>query len=337
MQLVTLSTRPEVLAETWAHVRQFMGWVDELVVVTPKALAPRFAIDGATVLSDEDVTALSTGQLSALDHTERNFTIRGGLGTRAEIDDVFLMSDDDYRPLKPVHPDLFLDGDRHRGFYFYDLDAWPGDSTTFDAGQHHTRELLGYLGYERLAYASHMPQIIRKAHLAEAWELADRLSPTRCLCEWAWYFNVARALHPGDYAEPQPFRTLCWPQYPNEWPWWIRPAEYVFENFYPELYLPGHLFAGLPTAVDPDGAQRHNVEKILRWSELGRRTARLDFPADVANPWTQQSVLRRLAFGLLRPLRKAYDYVSMPDRTRLTELSGTVARLEDDLRRTRDT
>lgn len=337
MQLVTLSTRPGILAETWAHVRHFMPWVDHLVVIAPERLAAQFVGEDRTVLSDEAVTGRSSGELLALDHTERNFTIRGGLANCAEIDDVFLMSDDDYRPLKPVAPDLYLEGDRHRGFYFYDLDAWTGASTTFDDGQHHARELLGYLGYERLAYASHMPQILRKAHLAEAWELADRLSPTRSLCEWAWYFNVARALHPGAYTEPAPFLTLCWPQYPNEWPWWVRPSEYVFENHYPELYRDGHLFAGLPTALDPGHAERHNVEKILRWADLGRRTARLDFPTDVVNPWTRQSAVRRLAFGLLRPLRKVYDYVSMPDRTRLTELSGTVARLEDDLRRTRET
>ena len=268
-----------------------------------------------------------------MDHMARNFTLRGAFASPVAIDTEFLMADDDYRPLKPVEPSFFREGDKHRCFYFYDLDDWPGDSTPYDVGQHNVRELLGYLGYERLAYGSHMPQLIRKPYLDEAWKLASRLTDSPILCEWSLYFNVARALHPGDFCDPEPFRALCWPQYPNEWPWWVRPPEYVFENFYPELYAAGHLFDGLPTQLDAECAERHNVEKILRWSALGRRTARLDFPTDVANPWTKDSLTRRAAFGVLRRFRKAYGYISMEDRSRLTELSGTVARLEEDVRR----
>ena len=338
MQLVTLSTRPAVLAETWTHVHHFMPWIDELVVVAPERLRDGFRVDGAplTVLSDEEVTGLSSAALAAMDHMSRNFTLRGGIAVHPAIDDEFIMGDDDARPLKPVGLDLFRDGDAHRGFYFYDLDSWPGSSTPFDDGQHNVRELLSYLGYERLANGSHQPQIIRKAHLAEAWEVARRLPDRHALCEWALYFNVARALHPTDFCEPAPFRTLCWPQYGNEWPWWVRPDEYTFENFHPELYEEGRVFAGLPTALDPDGVERNSVEKIMRWSDLDRRTARLEFPAGVDNPWTQHSLVRRVAFGTLRRLRRAYDYVSLEERSRLTELSGTVARIDDELRRVRE-
>jgi hypothetical protein len=107
----------------------------------------------------------------------------------------------------------------------------------------------------------------------------------------------------------------------------------VFENFYPQLYEPGHLFAGLPTALDPDGAERTNVEKSLRWSRFGRRSARLEFPDGVANPWTAGSPLRKAGFGVLRRLQHAFDYVALDQRTRTTELQGRVARLEEDLRR----
>ena len=115
----------------------------------------------------------------------------------------------------------------------------------------------------------------------------------------------------------------------------MRPPEYVFENFYPELYEPRHLFAGLPTTLDPARVERDAVEKILRWSEMGRRTAHLDFPEDIANPWPKDSTLRRGAFGMLRRFRQAYDYVSREDRARITELNGTVTRLEDEVRRLR--
>lgn len=338
MQLVTLTSRPDVLVETLTHLRHYMPWIDEVVVVAPETQRSRLErVDGLTVISDEELSGLPTPKLAALDHMSRNFTLRGGLGSHAAVADEFLMADDDHRPLKPVAESFFLDdAGRHRGYYFYDLDEWQGSSTPFDLGQHQARELLGYLGYDRLAYGSHMPQVIHKPILAEVWDLVARLTDARALCEWTMYFNAGRALHPDAFCDPQPFRTLAWPQYPNEWPWWVRPPEYVFENFYPDLYAPGHLFAGLPTTLDPPRAERVNVEKILRWSNLGRRVANLDFPADVTNPWTRDSRARRGAFGVLRRLRQAYGYVAMDDSARLTEISGSIRRLEDEVRRIRD-
>ena len=102
-----------------------------------------------------------------------------------------------------------------------------------------------------------------------------------------------------------------------------------------ELYEAGRLLDGLPTALDPERAERASVEKIQLWSTLGRRIADLDFPDDVANPWTQDSRARRGAFKILRRMRQAYGYLSMEDSARLTELSGSVRRLEDEIRRLR--
>ncbi|MCC6225331.1 MAG: hypothetical protein IT195_02850 [Microthrixaceae bacterium] len=337
MQVVTLSSRPDVLAETLTHLRHFLPWIDDVVVIAPEAQRASFEkLVDSTVVSDEEISGLSTAELRGLDHMSRNFTLRGGLGRHDAVADQFLMADDDHRPLKAVDPSFFIDGEgRHRGYFFYDLDEWPGTSTPFDDGQHHARELLGYLGYDRLAYGSHMPQMIRKEFLAEVWDLVARLTDTKSLCEWTMYFNAAQARHPDAFCDPEPFRTLAWPQYPNEWPWWVRPPEYVFENFYPELYEAGRLFDGLPTALETERTERVNVEKILRWSTLGRRIANLDFPDDIANPWTQDSRARRGAFKVLRRMRQAYGYLSMEDSARLTELSGSVRRLEDEIRRLR--
>jgi hypothetical protein len=336
MQIAVISIRPDVLAETMAHFGHFMPWVDRWLVVTPEQSVRQFEIDGVeTVLSDEEVTGLTAEQIHALDHTTRNTLIRGRLMSRDEIDDELLMSDDDYRPLKPVEPDAFRVDGRIRCHYFYDLDAWPGIDTTYDDGLHNTRELASYLGVGRLAYSSHMPHLVRSAHWREAWEIGARLLPDAPLDEWSVYFNIVRDRHPDDYAEPEPFRTLCWPEYPNEWPWWVRPEEYAFENFYPGLYLPGHLFDGIPTSIDPEHAERHSLEKIVRWASFDRRAARLDFPDDVANPWTDGSPMRKASFGVLRRLQQAYRYVSLDERRQITELQGTVARLEDELRRRR--
>lgn len=325
MQLVILSARPAVLAETLVHVRHFMRWIDEVVVVAPQRLLDEMsAIPDVGLLSDEAVSGYPTEALAAMDHASRNTAIRRGLAHQSVIDEQFLMSDDDYRPLKTVEESFFFEGDRHRGFYFYDLDEWPGNSTPFDAGQHHSRELLAYLGVERRSYGAHMPQPIHKAVLSEVWKRVAELTETNLLCEWTIYFNVGRSLRPEMFCEPEPFRTFAWPQYPHEWPWWIRPPEYVFENFYPDLYLPGHLFAGLPTALDADRAERIALEKILRWSDFGQRVARLDFPTDVVNPWTGTSLARRGVFGLLRRVRQVRRYLTLDERSHLAEMSGSL-------------
>src|SRR5262249_47219100 len=147
MQLVTLSNRPTVVAETVAHLRHFLPWLDRVVVVAPASshaeVEAAFGSGSAgELLAREELRGAAAGP----DPMERNFTLRGGLGPHPSIDDVFLMADDDHRPLKPVDESFFRDGDRHRGYFFYDLDEWPGRSTPFDDGQHHVRELLGYLG-----------------------------------------------------------------------------------------------------------------------------------------------------------------------------------------------
>jgi len=335
MQLVVLSARPDTLAETLVHIRQHMSFItDALACVPASRFADFAAIDGIDLVSDEDVTGLPTHRIQSMDHQTRNATIRRELARHAAVDEVFLMADDDARPLKPVGEDMFIDtGGRHRLYTFYDLTAWPGRSTDFDEGQHVTAEVLGYLGCERRAFASHMPQIVRKDLFDAAWSQVEAVTDTKQLCEWAVYGNVARMLEPDRFTEPSVYLTLCWPMYPGEWPFFTRPTEYVFENFYPHLYEQGGLFAGLPTALDADNSDRHAMEKILRWSAFGRRAAALDFPDGVDNPWIQGSRRRRAAFAVLRRFRAAYRYIAQEDQARLAELSGTVEQLRDEVRK----
>lgn len=340
MQIVYLSNRPEVLAGTWAHTRHFMPWVDRAVVSVPEAARPAFdhlTTLGVDVVTDETVTGLSASTLAACNHVERNVTIRRALVERSGlVDDAFLLADDDYRPIKPVGRSFFGDDRRDVGYFSYDLAAWPGDETDFDAAQHITHQALAYWAFPHLSYGAHMPQLMRRDLWAEAFERFDRLTDRPMVCEWTLYFNVGQAVHPERFAEPQPFQTMCWPQYVHEWPWWVRPDAYAFENFYPDLYRDGHLFEGLATTLEEATAERTNFEKLLRWSRQGRKTAALDFTDDVANPWTDQSIMRRASFTVLRRMRKAYDYLSLEDRTAIVELTGAVARLEEELKRRSD-
>ena len=255
---------------------------------------------------------LASGALAALDHVRRNVTLRRALIEAADtpVDDVFLLSDDDYRPLRPVDESFFTADGIDVGYFSYELGEWPGFETDFDQAQHVTHDALAFLGLPHLAYGAHMPQLMRRELWVEAFELFATVSTEAMVDEWALYFNVAQHLHPERFAAARPFETMCWPQYGAEWPWWVRPARWTFENFYDDLYLPGHLFDGLPTSLDVDNATRTNFEKISRWTEFARAAERLEFPPGIYNPWTKNSPLRKAYFAALRPARKALRHMT---------------------------
>jgi len=323
-QIAYLSARPDVLAQTHAYVRHFMPWLTKVVVVTPRRTAKAVTALGSelsselTVLTDEELLEPGTDP-SGLDHQMRNLLLRVALCRSGTVDEVFLCADDDYRPLKAVSRDRFVrtdaDGrERLAGFTFYDLLDWTADATDFDRGQQNTLQVLAYLGAEQRAYASHMPQAIDKAVFLEAVAMARRVAPTISLCEWSVYGNLGRQLAPERFAPPEPYLTLAWPEYPNQWRRAVVPHEYAFENFYPQLYEPGHLFAGLPTALDPTRVEQDAVEKLLRWRRLDLAIRRLDVPADIVSPWTTSSRLRRAYFRALRPARKTMDLLMLGER-----------------------
>ncbi len=328
MQILYLSNRPDILNETWQHVRHFLPWVTRAVVVAPASTHRSLSNPDFTLLEDREITGLTGNDLAELDHVRRNVVLRRAAIASGAVEETFVLSDDDYRPLRAIDRSFFTDGVQDTGYYFYDLAAWPGDETPFDEAQHVTSEALNYLGFPRLAYGSHMPQIMRRSFWTEAFDLLETVTDDSMICEWALYFNIAATLHPEHFTEPQPFHTLGWPQYGAEWPWWVNPSSYSFENFYPEMYEPGHLFAHLPSSLQLDSAQQDNFAKILEWTRFRRAAARLDFPAGTENPWTKSSALRRASFSVLRPARKALRYLNSEDRAQIAELAGAVSRLE---------
>ncbi|MCU1588169.1 MAG: hypothetical protein JWN31_1662, partial [Frankiales bacterium] len=249
-QLVYLSNRPAVLAETLGYVRHFMPWVREAVVLTPAASLPELrsataAVEGIDVVLVDETTVLSAAEqssLSALHHGDRNTLLRRALLSRGPVDDVFLQSDDDYRPLKPIEADVFASDGRIVPYACHDLALYWRNESPFDRVQHVSYLVLSYLGAEHLCFASHMPQAIDKALALEAFAVAEKLTGGTEFDEWSLPINYGRLLAPERYAEPRTFRTMCWPQYPHEWPYWRRPEDLSFENFYPELYAKGRLF-----------------------------------------------------------------------------------------------
>lgn len=338
MQILYLSARPALLQETLEHVRHFAPFIDDVVVITPQRMAGDIsAIDGVdTVLTDEELTGLASVALGEMAHTSRNYLLRTTAASHQSLADTFVMSDDDSRPLVPVDESTFVTADgRHRRRWFHSMAGWRHNSTEFDESILNTWIILRQMGFPNpLSFAAHMPQIIDKQLYGAVASTFAPYAERYALEEWSTYFTVAPSLAPERYAEPEPFATLGWPQYPGEWAHQVTPVRHIYENHHPELHVSGGLYDGLPSGCDPTTVAATNLEKIIRWYRLERQVRELAFPDDVDQPWTGHSAGRKLAFKGLKAARSAYRYVAMDERARITELEGRLEHIE---RRTSET
>ena len=269
MQIVYISNRPEIARETLEYVENLMPFVTEALFVCPgsqvkdfhfKGRIPVKAIDEASVLG-KDLGRFKDSS----DHVFRNCLLRFSLVRMADLGDEFIMSDDDNRPLVDIPFSLYKEQGRYRGYYFYDLKKWRPFETDFDKGQQVTRNILEEKGFSTLSYSSHMPQLINKGLLSEVAEAfrsnQDQGMPIE---EWNAYFNYGQGVHPERFTNPKPFKTLCWPPFPSDWPLDVHPEGFYFENFYPVLYQKGMVFSGLPTRFDEKRCVEISNEKIRR-------------------------------------------------------------------------
>ena len=225
---------------------------------------PVTAIDEAMVLG----RGLKRFQDST-DHQFKNCLLRLSLAHVAAIRDEFIMSDDDNRPLVEIPLSFYKSSNKYFAYYYYDLKKWPARETDYDMGQHQTCKILEGKGYSTLSYSSHMPQIINKRLLGEvALIFQDSLDKGVPLDEWSAYFNYGQTVFPERFHPPKPFRTLCWPAFPSDWDYHVRPDGFFFENFYPVLYENDLIFADLPTQFDGSCHPEITSEKIRRRTAL---------------------------------------------------------------------
>ncbi len=329
MQIVYLSNRPEILQVTLERVRLFLPFVDEVLIVAPESTHKSIKYPPSlniVVLSDEEL--IDGRDKKNLDHQSLNYALRSALADHSAVNEEFIMSDDDARPIRPVTLNLFKHKGKYNNYYFYDLAEWRSRSCAFDLGQQTTYQILNYFGYSHLSYASHMPQIINKSILKETAKTFEKQANRCPLCEWSTYFNYGHRHHPALFHPPRPFQTLCWPEFPGAWPYYVRPERYSFENYYPGLYAPRALFSGLAPAPDPAEADTVNIEKIHRWHQAQIGALHLDvFKTD--NPWTK-NVIRRLGLFIIRPFHRLFRVLSLEPRMDRMLLNARVRQsLED--------
>lgn len=271
-QIVYLSARQEALLNTLAYVEEYMPFIREAVVLCPDQMAKELPerYQGRLVMRCVSDSELLNGHELPEDHADRNFFLRCLAMRRPELHDEFIMSDDDYRPMKEIGEDVFLFEGRYQGYYFYDLDMWPemvSEASSYDKGMFRTNEFLKRNGYPNLQYASHMPQIINKHWFLDILARHPEIA-TLGLCEWAVYFNCAVKMHPESF-DVRPYVTMCWPGHASDWSQLMVPKEYLFENFYEELYEEEGIFAGMSVTFGPQTAAENYRKKII-WKNINR-------------------------------------------------------------------
>ena len=274
-QMVVLTARNDDLLRTLPYLDAFLPFIERLLVCCPERNIAelREKWHGRIQLSFFTDEELLGGAPLPKDHTRRNFFLRCLLMEKAPLDDVFIMTDDDYRPLLPLTQEFFLKDGRMRGYYCYDLREWhgtQGNYTSYDLSMFRTRDFLTGEGLPALQYSSHQPQIIDRRIYLEMLAQYPHISGDG-LDEWSTYFNYGIAVHPDRFAAV-PYTSIGWPGAITDWTLWCQPSGLYFENFYDALYENGRIFADLSREYNAGTVASENMEKVQRWiTELGKQ------------------------------------------------------------------
>lgn len=253
LQFVVISNDPVNTARCLAAHDRLSPAARSYVVICPSSQVAAMSAIAVSrpleVIAEEDALGQKFAEFSMSDHQRKNWMLRATLVELAQVDDEFVMLDDDDLPLVPITIEAFVDRDGRRyGYFSHDLVRWAHRSTSFDLGQHATRRLLDEGGFEVGGYSAHQPQVISKSLLAEAVAVAEEHAPDAPIDEWSVYFNVAATRYPL-LVHKRRYETLFWPSHPMDWRRPYPPAVYSFENHYPSLYVDGHL-SSLSTTAD---------------------------------------------------------------------------------------
>lgn len=274
-QMAVLTARNDDLLRTLPYLDAFLPFIERLLVCCPERNIAelREKWHGRIQLSFFTDEELLGGAPLPDDHTRRNFFLRCLLMQKAPLDDVFVMTDDDYRPLLPLTQEFFLRDGRMQGYFCYDLAAWrgtQGNYTSYDLSMFRTRDFLRGEGLPTLQYSSHQPQIIDRRVYLEMIAKYPHITGEG-LDEWSTYFNYGIARHPEQFAAV-PYTAIGWPGAITDWTLWCQPSALAFENFYDALYDENRVFAGLSKKYDAGTVRAESMEKVRRWTaELAKQ------------------------------------------------------------------
>ncbi len=269
-QMVYITARADSFLKSVVYVEHFMPFIREILVFCPEKTGKviRDEYRGNLQIRCIPDEELMRGKVLPDDHVTRNFMLRAETLRREEVQELFIMSDDDYRPLKMIGPDFFLQNGQIQAFFYHDMDQYCRTvpvTTSFDAAMYRMRRYLEECDLPRLCFASHMPQLIKKSWFLEILEKHPALMKLG-ICEWNAFFNIARNLHPNAF-HVRPYETLMWPSDLTSWERYVAQEDYAFENYYAASYEEGGLFHGLSGSYT-DRCGEENLEKIRRYRNL---------------------------------------------------------------------
>lgn len=261
-QIVFLSARPEPFLETIPFIENFMEFIKEVVVCCPDKMADYLHnnYNGRLKLTTVTDSKLLNGRQLPPDHSTRNFFLRCLAMQLDELDDEFIMCDDDYRPLKPITEEVFYSDGRYKGYYFSDISTWKYRISalfSYDFCHFRTLHFLKNHGYPTLQYSSHQPQVINKIWYRELIAKYPDII-VKGYDEWSTYFNYCSVEHSEHY-QAVPYVTLSWPNIGAE-SLGTEQSEYIFENFYADNYDTGKSFSRMSRKFT-------NKESILKDNE----------------------------------------------------------------------
>lgn len=246
-QMVMLSARAEDFLRTLPFIENLMPFIREVVLCCPDAMEARVreAYGGNLRIRYLTDSVLLEGARLPEDHAARNIFLRTRAIAHAIIDQVFIMSDDDYRPLQKIAKEIFYADGKFKAYYVGDLRDWrgtQGKATSFDISMWKCRDFLLESGYSTYMFDSHMPQIIHKGLFLEMLERYPRIAGGAA-SEWSGYFNYLVSEYPG-LVEVRPYVTMSWPGFLEDWNVRVKRPEYLFENFYDVVYEEREVYRG---------------------------------------------------------------------------------------------
>ncbi|MBR6386057.1 MAG: glycosyltransferase family 4 protein [Ruminococcus sp.] len=268
-QLVCLTARNDDILATLPYIEKFMPFIKEIVLCTPDKNVEELKklYNGRLEMKFLTDSEILNGNPLPDDHSTRNFYLRCLAMKNPVIDDVFIMTDDDYRPLRTIKQENFIKDGKYLAYYCYDLNEWQGtygNPTSFDVSMKKSCEFLSKNNYPTMMYSSHQPQVIDKRIFNEMTGKYPEII-SQGLCEWCSYFNYGIGTYP-DMFETVPYVSMGWPGARSDWDIYVKPKEFLFENHYSVLYEKGRVFHGLSDELNENTIEENQI-KIMRYSE----------------------------------------------------------------------
>lgn len=265
-QIAILTARCDDIINTLPYIESMMTFIKKVLICCPDTMVAEFneKYKGSLKIDFLTDSEILNGNKLPEDHTMRNFYLRCMLMKSNKLDNIFIMSDDDYRPLENITIDTFIDNGKYVGYYFYYINHWKGtigSMTSFDNSMFRTAKFLEENHLPERQYSSHMPQIIDKLIYNELLnEFPDIMQLG--LDEWSTYFNYLDANY-SDFFISKPYVCLGWPGNPTDWDQMVTPPQYLFENYYQSAYEKDGIFEGLPNNFSEETSLISEKKKSL--------------------------------------------------------------------------